>query len=209
MASIVETIVGDRRVSLQNEEFLRQFSWGNNWQAVRIVIRPTIVDTGANITMTYTIGVNSGVSDGYLSSNTVDFCGGRWTGSCSHNVGYYGLPGSSGNPIQKTGSTVNTVTAASHYGTYMAATDASGPGCFMMTMWRNIISTTMWSYPFSGNGLTSRYQALVTAEGGTPTCSESYSTTAIACGPFYDTVAISWSSTTPIEISDITVVRLY
>lgn len=39
MASIIETVVGDRRIELMNEEMVRKFSFGSRWTQVTVGVR--------------------------------------------------------------------------------------------------------------------------------------------------------------------------
>jgi len=42
MAFITETIAGDKRVQIGNEEFMRAFSFGNNWNQITVAWRMTL-----------------------------------------------------------------------------------------------------------------------------------------------------------------------
>jgi hypothetical protein len=98
MASIVETIVGSKSLRLGNEEFLRQLSFGTDWQSIRIGLRWGAVMSSTIASSQFVVGVNAGTAEGYRSTNTVEFIGAQM----SHATVAWTYNAGGGNPYFST-----------------------------------------------------------------------------------------------------------
>lgn len=70
MAQIVETLVGDRKLLLGAEEYIRPTVIGDNWLSIRLLIRVSLVHTATivNPANALGIGLSNGVSISSLAS---------------------------------------------------------------------------------------------------------------------------------------------
>jgi hypothetical protein len=75
MANIVENIIGDKALQLGNEEFIRQLSFGTDWQRLRIGLRWGVNMSATLATPEFIIGLCAGTTYGYRSASTVEFIG--------------------------------------------------------------------------------------------------------------------------------------
>lgn len=89
----INSIAGQQSLSLGNEEYLRKFAFGTNWQYLRLAIHFGINMSATLNTPLLTIGVNSGTQFGFKSPNCVEFLGLTWT-----NAGGQGFTFVSGTP---------------------------------------------------------------------------------------------------------------
>lgn len=113
MANIVETVAGDRRISLLNEEIVRQMAFGQLWQRIIISLRVSI-QGGATLTspQELIIGVCSGLNGAYKPSSVTASYGMVFPGNAqnlTYNAGppaYYSTGANGCRYVTKVGSSV-------------------------------------------------------------------------------------------------------
>lgn len=91
MANIVETLAGDRRIELSNEEIVRKFSFGPYWRYIEIGVRVSINGSSDITTPGLYIGVCSG-DDGLKAASVVSSIAGRFPGNTQNLVYNAGPP---------------------------------------------------------------------------------------------------------------------
>ena len=218
MAFIAQPIVGDQRIQLGNEEFLRTFNFGNQWTNLRIAGRLTINDYQTAIFPgVMAIGVSNGNWTSYAKPvPLMDWVGiqiGPYVSGWLYNAGAtanFSVPQGGSCPLtRKVGAVVTTVTPGNNTGNYVNSSKA-GPSGFLVTISR----TTALSYTIvwwgGANATTiSRITSLYNAESTTTGLLQGVTAVSITGGSYYDTLSIYWNNSTPtLEISDLTVVRL-
>lgn len=227
MATIVETIVGDRRVQLSNEEIVRQMSFGSKWNKLRVVARISINGTSNTAACQFVIGVCAGLGPVMKSSNTTFMCGGCFPGtnsggtsrSLTFNAGspnYFQSSDSFGSSaITRTGST-NTNVITNGASSFLAST-AGTPTCVAVDIYRigNTYSYGLVYYPQTSGAAQAgnSYKQMVLgadSESGSPwanmTLTQQNGTATNNNQP--DCVVAYWSLSSPtLEISDLQVVR--
>jgi len=218
MASIT-SVSGDTRLRLGNEEFMRRMAFGNNWKKLVVSFRATVADQPGNIVGgNLAVGVSSGTAAGFLSASTTDFFGVQYNSASynyNRNVGYYSNPTNNNNQqtIRKVGASIVASSFSTNAGTAGAlnSTIGPGPGPVVLILVRDLSATTITAQIFYGNQSTvTRYQSIQNAEeANIGTQAPATGMAAVACGPLYDTLSISWASASPyFEISDITTARI-
>ena len=230
MASIVETISGDRALQLGNEEFVRKMAIGNNWNKLRLGMRVLVNGTGDIVSPRLQMGVCSGDTNTFASTNCTGYVGAslnpRNSGNMTYSAGVYNYGQAAAVPpaisVKKL---VNTVTEANFGGTndgYLpSATLGNTALCFV-----DIIRLTASSYTVAWQrcntsamaSLATTFYTLLRAgedEALTTTFSTTYTSTLAAIAvtglpAVMDTLSIYWNKSTPtVEISDISVIRFY
>ncbi len=225
MAFIVETIVGDKRIQLGNEDFVRTMALGTNWQKIRIGLRISIYDCGGNIPVPegtrngLTLGVCQGSTYAYSSPNCVDALGLRipdthdaaaFTRGSGPPV-YYGCAFVCG--VTKVGQS-EARTGSTNINTYLSGDPGSIRSSLLLDITRGAVSYTLkpWNYQNATQVDMTRGTFLMQVENeATP---GSLAGTAFAVpytgSGLFDSVFLHWGRCVPtIEISDLTVVRFY
>lgn len=95
MAQLVQSFVGDTALRLQDEEYVRQMTFGTNWRQIRIAMRVSMPQgTGSlgNAPLLYA-GLCQGTANGFKSSSTDEWLGmrvgsGNWNYSGIAPAGY-------------------------------------------------------------------------------------------------------------------------
>ena len=230
MASIVETISGDRALQLGNEEFVRKMAIGNNWNKLRLGMRVLVNGTGDIVGPRLQMGVCSGDTNTFASTTCTGYVGAslnpRNTGNMTYSAGVYQYGQAAAvSPALSVKKLVNTVTeaniGATADGFLPSATLGSAALCFV-----DIVRTSSSSYTVTWQRCsTSAMASLATAfytllragedENLSTAFSATYTTTAVTVAvtglpAVMDTLSIYWNKSTPtVEISDISVIRFY
>ena len=231
MASIVETISGDRALQLGNEEFVRKMAIGNNWNKLRLGMRVLVNGTGDIVTPRLQMGVCSGDTDTFASTNCTGYAGatlrGRNSGNMTYSAGVYTYGQAAAVPFAlSVKKLVNTVTESNFVGTsdgfLPSATLGNAALCFV-----DIVRASSSSYTVSwARCSTSAMASLVTdfytllRTGEDENLSTTFSSTYTVANTIpisvtglpavMDTLSIYWNKSTPtVEISDISVIRFY
>ncbi len=230
MAAIVETMVGDRRLQLGNEEFVRQMGIGTLWTKIRIGFRYS-VNGVANIVPSTgpVIGVCQGTTNTYYSANTTDFVGATGGGGggslVATNAIYqagppatYYLNNNGALGLKRTGSTTSFYTTGLSAQLYFSSSPATtrtvgylditkASGSYTVALYH--IGTALnavvdWdSTTFLSNMLPESNPASPLGLVGNPAVT--YTGAAL-----FDTVSFSWTKSSPtLELSDLCVCRFY
>ena len=227
MAAIVETIVGDRKLELGNEEFVRQMSIGTRWGKIRIGCRLSINGNTTIPNAVFLMGVCQGTQFTFSSASCLDWIGGSPGGlypstSFSWSAGppaRYGLD-SGGAKIKKVGSTITSAANAFIAGTMWAA-PATTRGIFSMDITKGSPNYNVHFYApavASGDISSGTFLAHMETDGSTPPFTtnnlignnDTDWNVAYSGSALFDTVSILWNKSSPtIEISDLCVVRFY
>ena len=217
MAFITEPIIGDKRVQIGHEDFVRKMAIGNDWTSIRISLRLTILDSVGNFNSNLVIGLCNGF--GYSSSDpSADFIG---IDQLNESVLYTRAspifsPPTANNiswrNLRKVGGVTGVNSTAAANTCQMASSLAVGPSGHCISIVRATATTyTVICYPASNIFASiTRFQALQNAEGAINGLNTvNFNTPTLAGGSTYDYLNISWGASTPtLEISDMTVVRL-
>jgi len=228
MATIVETLAGDRRIQLGAESFSRRMSFGNDWQKIAIHVLIGANDVGVNLTtLRYVIGVSNGETEGFASNSLVDFIGTTY-GSLTYAAGGTAvrLPAnaayrlSQAGSLRKQGSTITNGPNGNNSNTYITFTPVRYIHRAEIIRTDMIGGYTCDAIGISGvdtpasdftpfNMLTTCQNEIVT--GGTYGFSGMGGANAINAGSYYDSVMIAWENANgaTLEISNITIVRYY
>lgn len=231
MAAIVETVVGDRRIQLGNEEFVRKMKFGAAWGKIRIGVRFAVNTTGGTFTNAiFQIGVCSGTTNTFNNGNTTGYWGCHYgqnygTSGYTYNTTYYAVT-ANGAAVYRTGNTTTSSTLG--WG--------GDSALLLINPWHSIwyadFEKPAASGGFGNQGITAWWQSTGSTPSGISYDHPQYemwrgmeSETAITgalnyngkittsyAGDFsvLDTLSILWNKTTPtIEISDIMVTRFY
>ena len=220
MAILFEPFRTDRTIQLANEEYVRTFSIGTNWQKIRIGIRFCFPSTGNCANTEFYFGVCQGTTNTFLSSNTTDWMGitvGTPYGNAvwNYNVGRYFSPGG-GNyaPLKRVGNT-NTVITSLGGSPAITANPAvhntmfldvlKGSPNYVLTFWMcNAaqsavdISRPLWAYYMP-------YETSTPNVSGSGALNVAYSGSGL-----FDTLSIRWNKIVPVMfIYDVGVCRFY
>lgn len=230
MASIVENITGDKALQLGNEEFVRKMAIGNNWNKLRIGMRVLVNGTGDIANPRLQLGVCSGDTNTFASTNCTGYAGASLQPRVSNNMTYSGGVYTYGQaaalpPCLSIKKLVNTVTEANFSGTadgfLPSATLGTVALCFVDIVRASASSYTVAWQRCSTSVMASLATSLYTLlrVGEDEALSSSFSTTytttvtpvtVTGLPSIMDTVSIYWNKSTPtIEISDISIIRFY
>lgn len=219
MASIVESIAGDRRIVLANEEFLRPFGFSTDWKKIRIGVRLAFNGSSNIPSPAFQLGVSQGLTDGFKSSNTTDYFGVRFNGvgNWTFNVGppaYY-----SGTMFFTTifrRGNVSVVNANNSQVGYVSADPAAIRSTFYCDITKgNTYSITLYGMTVQANAQTdqslTQFYRLLEAEtvaGGEAIVGQTASMDYSPGAGLFDAVSIYWDQASPsVEISDVAVCR--
>lgn len=224
MASIVETISGDRRLQLGNEEFTRQMGWSSDWKRIRIGVRVAFNGNATITTPNFQIGVCTGTANGY-KSNTADYMAWRFnsSGSWSFTSGPPAYYSGTFNfaTVYRVGSTDTTNLSSSATG-FVTAAPASVRSAMYVTIFKPVKTptvTTVFSiqgfYPGTSGAaqtdvvLQEFYRMLEAEVMGTEYCALGSQVNQTYAGAgLFDSVSIYWNNASPtVEICDLAVCR--
>lgn len=226
MALIVETLAGDRRVQLGNQEFVRQMLLSYVWTKIRIGMRIAVNGSASFGNGIISIGVCQGTANTLRSSNTTDYIGvqiSQADGTWAYTAGppaYFTAPGSSCLALKRTG---NTTTTGSNGNVNTMSLAAVASGTIRVPLYLDIIRGATYNFQVwcpttvtfaqqdlpSGQFL-SDMQNENTPIGGTTTQTVGQPAIAYTGSGLHDSVSINWTnSTNSVEISDLLVIRFY
>jgi hypothetical protein len=222
MAEIVETLAGDRRIRLYNEDFVRKLGIGTGWTKIRIGLRMTVQATSSALASCFTFGVCQGDSatSVFKSGSTVDFIGGMLGNAASNTYAYTAGPpnyissGAMGAINRRAG--VNTISSPGSATAVISANPAVR-SLFFVDIEKNFTGNKILTYGTNpvglANGDASIGQLMTYLEGDVlNTFVQTFILTTIPySGPgLWDSINISWNNAIqPVEISDIIVLRIY
>lgn len=227
MASIVETIAGDRRILLGVESFSRAINIGGNWNRVRILFRVSANDSGGSVsTVGLTAGLSSGATQGYESGNMVEFIGAQLGATYlgAYDVGSWGRGtwGSSGlvyyvtgiRAVYKAGSTVTIGGTNGSTATYVPMTSTGNIGALYCDIIRNSGYFEFYGggYDNSTYGSISMDQFNLGCEITSTSLWNTFGNATLnyAGNGVFDSLMLRWNKASPtLEISNIRVVRYY
>lgn len=238
MASIVETIIGDKALQLGGEEFVRKMRIGNNWNFLRIAGRVRINGATNVAAPRMMFGLCNGDTDTFASSS----CAG-YIGSCpcaitnsgggaplnydGVNFRYtYSGPGVNSNGyVKKLGSTVTEAQGGTNGTTfYMSANTgvSNYAGIIMADFIRltsssyqvgwAVVTAAQWANnPRYYDMLRSAEDTALSAYGASYITPLSMNTTNFTGLPSnFDTVSVYWNKTTPtIDLFELVTIRFY
>ena len=227
MANIVEPIVGDRRIQLGNEEFVRTLGVRTNWSKLRIGIRHNVNTTGATIlSASFVVGLCEGSAATYYNNNTTGFWGlsicGALTSNWTLSGNFYATSGGNSTFVTRIGNTTNTASNSiggdtpyviinPSHGVMYLDLEKNNAGSNRMTHW--YMDSTAHNYDHSQTEFFQGMESEFT--GGSPNSvpgarnynganNYNYAGNINALDP----LSISWNKSTPtMEISDIMVLR--
>lgn len=224
MSFIVETISGDRRIQLANEEIVRPMSMGTSWTKIRIGVRHAVWIVSGNFGATeYAIGVCQG-QNGVTSPGTVDAVGMVPGGSITPTWNYTAAGGVIPPVLSPTGSGIQAFTKVGALYTATAGGGNTGalvgnPNTSHSAYYVDILkgspqySITLWSPQNAAAAQTeiTRSAFLQSMENEAAPANVSSSNAVpftYAGNGLLDSVFLYWSRFSPtLEISDITVCR--
>ncbi len=220
MAQIIETIVGDRKLLLGNEQFGRTMALGIAWNRLRIGIRAAVQASGAVNASGLAMGVCQGTTDMYKSVTCTDFVGGHY-GNTVNNTNYQYTAGPPNYifsnavlAIRRIGN-VNTTNTTTSSSMYMSASPTTTRSMWIVEIQRGSPNYSITQFiPTSVANVQidiSFATFMVAMESEPPPTLQSQLATTVAYSGagLMDTVNIAWNnSIQPIEISDICVARL-
>lgn len=226
MAFIVETITGDRRLQLGNEDFVRPMLIGTNWKKIRIGLRWAFNDTGGDIlTAGFVAGVCQGTQYSYSSPSCTDFIGVSLPGGATPDTislvrltstaVYYASPGNAnGATIHKKVGAVTTVVAMGlNYGAYTNAVPSSYRSLYFIEITKGAPNYTVgvWNqYQHQTDFSRATFIGMMDNESAPAPLAATSATPAYSGNGLFDSVCLRWNKSTPtVEISDLTVVRFY
>ncbi len=218
MANIVETIAGDRRLQLGNEEFLRQMSFSSDWKKLRLGVRVAFNGNATITTVQFQIGFSQGTANGYKSNSTTDYIGYRpqSVGGWSYNAGppayYSGIMNFF--VVTRKGST-DTSQASNSANGFVSAAPATNRSAFYVEVAKGNQPTIAGFYPNSSANaqidcsLNNFFRLLEAETIGTEYVSNTNTFTMAYNGAqAWDSVSIYWNNASPtVEISDVAVCR--
>lgn len=224
MAAIVETLVGDKRLQLGVEEFVRPFAFGNNWNYIRVGVRMAVGGSATITNAQLQIGVCSGTTATFNNANTTDYIGahlgnGFGAATFTYNAGppaYYNISNQF-ILVRRVGNT-NTTTGIGSNNYFLSAVASGANRSLFMVDFLRLNSTSMTIKPWIAGSSTAAQTDAVPyilwrcAENEvnpfTAFVSAGANFDTVACGSFYDTVSIYWNKASPtIEVSEIMVMR--
>lgn len=224
MASIVETIAGDKRLELGNEEFARAMAMGANWTHLRIGMRVAF-NGSANITAAeFVVGLCQGTSNTYRSGSTTAFIGlGLGHNGTSWPQDFAFTSGPPAYYSSAAGATALTRVGSTTTPTYI---NTSATSQLVTAAPATVRSVVMAEFIKSGTTYTMRWLAPSTAgqaqadvalasllfdmdaEPAVAARTTLFASGAVTSSGSLDTVSISWNKASPtVEISDVNVVR--
>jgi hypothetical protein len=226
MAYIVETIAGDKRIQLGNEDFVRPMGFGANWKKIRIAMRLAFNDSGSDITTAgFVVGVCQGTQYSYSSANCIDFIGASIPGGATPDtisltrttstILYYTSPGnSSGMAVhKKVGAVITAVSYGLNVTGYFNAVPTAYRSLYFVDIAKgspNYAINTWTQSQHQSDFSRDTYISMLDNESAPTPLASSAATPAYSGSGLFDSVCIRWNKSTPtIEISDLTVVRFY
>jgi len=230
MASIVETISGDRALQLGNEEFVRKMEIGNNWNKLRLGMRVLVNGTGNIVAPRLQMGVCSGDTNTFASTTCTGYAGAslnpRSAGNMTYSAGVYTYGQAAiVNCALSVKKLVNTVTEVA-FGTlddgFLPSATLGTVALYFVDIVRFSASsyTVNWSRcSLAQAQIATTFYTLLRA-GEDENLSTTFSTTytiktvtgitVTGLPSVMDTLSIYWNKSTPtVEISDISVIRFY
>jgi hypothetical protein len=221
MAEIVETLAGDRRIRLYNEDFVRKLGIGTGWTKIRIGLRLTVQASSAANASCFAFGVCQGdqSTSVFKSGSTVDFIGGMLGNAASNTYPYTAGPpnyissGAMGAINRRNG--VNTISSPGSATAVISANPAVRT-LFFVDIEKNFTGNKILTYGTNPTGVladASLGQLMTYLEADVlNTVVQNFILTTIPySGPGqWDSLNISWNNAIqPVEISDIIVLRIY
>lgn len=226
MSSILSRTISsllDKRVVLSNSQFARRLPFGTTWQSIRIGIRISMRDTGADLASNprFWFGVCSGSTNLVSDATTTNFCG------CATNATTWGRNATRYNKLSagivcatRVGSTNTFSTGANVISGSSLIQNGAALNAADRTLWFIQITKGSPNYTYRGffcqtDGAADRShtEMLEQMEQVTPSLTGHAWSNAVvlatseAAGTF-DHVNISWERTYPeMEISDLVVTR--
>lgn len=215
--------IDDKRAVLANSQIARTLTIGNSWTKIRVGIRYSYLDPGANLTSTprFVIGVCSGTSNIYGDSTTTNFIGAisdrsTWTYTAG-TPPYFVNGGGSIYPVTRVGSTTTIDGSSLHALPQVAlGADTGYRSLFAVEIEKGSPNYTVQDFQ-CGNFAAAEVSLLgfysVMSLATLSLSGYSYgSAVAVAAseGPGdFDSVCVHWDRVSPaLEISDIAVVKL-
>ena len=227
MATIVESVAGDRRVSIGAESFARKMVWGGDWTKLRIIYRISASDSGADVANAgLMVGCSSGATNGYESGNMTEFVGCYmgggylqpydgvgWTRGTYSTVLAYRLAGM--RCVYKAGSSVTLGGSNAANSGYVPMASTGYVGAMFLDITRQVGSFDMYAGAWDV-----AYGTTVTMDNFNLTCENAYSqpwngvwgggTLTYAGNGVFDSLMIRWNKSNPtLEFSNIRVMRYY
>lgn len=222
MAEIVESMVGDRRIRLYNEDFARKLGIGTGWTKIRIGMRISINATSACNASRFVFGVCQGdtSTDVFKSVSTPDFIGGMLGNAATNTYAYTAGPpsyvssGAMAAVARVNG--VNTFVSPGSANAAISASPATLRTLFFVDIEKNFTNNRILCYGTNGPTITGDSpigQLMTYMEADIPNAAvQNFILSNIPySGPgLWDTLNISWNNAIqPIEISDLIVTRIY
>lgn len=223
MATIVETIAGDRRIQLSNEEIVRQMSHKGKWSKIAVGVRFSINLTADIHNPKFIVGVCSGSGAIKPASVTAAFgvCIPQATGDLVYNAGppaYYNTSNNAGTGYSKVGSTVTTQAANWGVTNYAASTSATPHMvAYQFTKTGNVITAIRVCVPMSAANVQAgnvfiEFMRNLENEVADPVLTKAaggaFTTLSLTNSSDFDHVFAYWDQASPtLEISDMAVVK--
>lgn len=220
---IVQTVVGDKRLAMEQGEFVRQFAFGSNWGFIRVGLRLALGGVATVNNGQFQVGLCSGVTDTFNSNTTTDYLGLQFGGTILGNAQFTfnaGAPAyfqtSNAYITVRRQNTTNTTGSIGSNNYFVGA--VSGNRSVLLFDFKRIDSATVnvnpWNPGSSGNAQLdfSNYMLWRCCENEQAPLlvTQGASNANVACGSSYDALSIYWNMMTPTwEISDILVTRFY
>lgn len=154
MAFIVEQLVGDRGIQIGNEEIIRPFSFGTNWNKIRVGMLFAVNGFSSFPTGVFPIiGICTG-NDAMNSPNCVDAVFHRYTYplgqflySGTPPANYYGMSGTSSNlAFQRVGSTNTQFGAGISWWSQFSANPTNQRTGYMFTITKGAVGSATIQY---------------------------------------------------------------
>jgi len=232
MATIVETIAGDRTIQLGNEEYVRKMAIGNDWAKLRIAVRMFINGSAAITTPKLRFGVCSGTTDTFSSSNCVGFYGAGWPNGTAFDLNYsagvYSYSSGSAvfcEAIKKVGNSVTRIDGSPGLQNAVAAVSLARTSVQFIDLFRSTTNATSYGVRYWNTNTTVKgadsyaLRRCTEDENNSTAFTQAYVTTSMGgFGPYYqsglptvmDTLSISWTHSVPtIEIAEICIIRFF
>jgi len=227
MATIVESVIGDRRISIGAESFARKMVWGGDWTKLRIIFRISSSDSGANVTNAgLMVGCSSGATNGYDSGSLAEFIGCYmgggylqpyegvgWTRGTYSTVLAYSLAGM--RTLHKAGSTVTLGTSNSANTGYATMASTGYVSAMWLTITRQVGSFYMYAGGWdlaSGTNVSMNNFNLAAENGSEGFWNGTWGdgTLTYAGNGVFDSLMIRWNKSNPtLELSNLRVMRYY
>lgn len=227
MATIVETVIGDRRVQLGAESFARKMIWGGDWVKLRLIFRISSSDSGADVTNAgLVVGFSSGATNGYESGSLTAFIGCymgggylqpydsvAWGRGTYNTILGYGLAGM--RTLSKSGSTVTLGGSNASNAAHVPVSSTGSVGALWLDITRQSGAFYMYAGGWnlsSGTNVTMGIFNLGCEDAGDQIWSGVWGSGTLnyAGSDIFDSVMIRWNKSNPtIEISNLRVMRFY